>query len=535
MPPSIDRLAFPLLTVLAVVFHLPRLDHPFGHAEVNGGGYFGIFVRQFQQFGFFELRGLPLAPQRVPGLAEIGSGAIMPYLNHPPGMTWAAYWLGGEEWAFRLPAVIAGWLGALALFGLLRRRIGSTLGLLAAMMLLGLPSMTLYSLASYEATVCGLGLCLWATTEAHAEARGVQRLGLRCAQTAICVLGVVTDWSFAFFCAGLAVLTASRSFSVWLRALWVPAIATALTAAAVFAWQGWALQHPLLGEFPRASVGDLVRTTILNRPELSAFLVGAWRHLAIAVPVALVVVGGVALLPALGTAPRFVLAALVAGLGQPLTFADHARTHVHFWCYTGALLTVAIAFGAHAIHRHLHVGRWRWWVPTAMLALTAWAWVNSCLAWRDNDTTLYRDLGQALTQATRRAGPDGMATRSWRVGTNFPFVYPYYVESPHVVVPCLRDPIQLEALRHHPDYPDGYRYVWMKGVSGDAACNYCFEKAATLDAFLERFPSRPIAELAGSVSAREALAAPIQAQHMGLELHWNDLRLVDVPPAHGSK
>ena len=35
------------------------------------------------------------------------------------------------------------------------------LGLLAAITLLGLPSMTLYSLASYEAAVCGLGLCLW--------------------------------------------------------------------------------------------------------------------------------------------------------------------------------------------------------------------------------------------------------------------------------------------------------------------------------------------------------------------------------------
>ena len=53
-----------VLVLLGAMFHAPRLSRPFGAADINAGMYFGLFVKTWEDFGFVELRGLPLGPSR---------------------------------------------------------------------------------------------------------------------------------------------------------------------------------------------------------------------------------------------------------------------------------------------------------------------------------------------------------------------------------------------------------------------------------------------------------------------------------------
>ncbi|MBL8736330.1 MAG: hypothetical protein JNL12_07895 [Planctomycetes bacterium] len=66
-----------MLGASMTAFHAGWLAAPLSILELNAGAYFGVFVRNWERFGFWELRGLPLMPKLVEG---IGDG--FPYVHH---------------------------------------------------------------------------------------------------------------------------------------------------------------------------------------------------------------------------------------------------------------------------------------------------------------------------------------------------------------------------------------------------------------------------------------------------------------------
>lgn len=485
------------LLLLGLAFHLPRLDKPLGIADSNAGAFIGVFLHNWEDHGFADLRGVPLWRQRV---FAPNDAVAEPYVKHPPGLFWACFALGSAEWAMRLPSMLGAILASVSLCFLLRPRLGAAAALAAGACLLGTPSLALYSQASYETVSLGMGLLLWLAVE--------RRWHVVAALTAFA--GTWLDWSFGMFCLGLVPLTASRSLRTWGARLLLPALATIAAVLTILAWQTWALRGEHLNAQAVAALrqdglGALLRTTILERPPLASFVAGVLHFVPTTAgpAVALIAVAGVFRLARL--APKLTAALAIAG-AHFIVFGGHGVDHPHFYCFQTALVAAAAAAMATLpLPRPARAA-----IATAVIVA---AWISGVRATQHSDTTFMRDLGLTLTAAADAASPTptNVATNCWPV-------FAYYVGTPHVYVLPVLD---AEMLRRH-SKTAGFRYLWFKTVEfgpGHNPDNPHLRPDAARDAFLGAFPSQRI----------EVLEGRIVEPAYRLDMDIREVRLITVP------
>lgn len=473
-----------LLALLAATFHLPRLQQPFGGDEINAGLFFGIVNKNFASLGFAELRGAPVGWKRWHA-----DDRAIPYLHHPPGLFWWMTALGTAEWAHRAPTVLCALVAALLLFALLRPRLGTFAAAVAAATLLGVPSFTLYSQASYETVVVAFGLLLWWTHARFTAAAIGARAGWAVAVAATAFAGAWMDWSFVLFCLALPIVTASRAVGRTLRDLALPAAAAGLAAATIVVWQDWASQSPhLLQDMPRATVRAMLENNILQRPPIDAWLAGAASLIpaTASMPVACAALLGLPLL--FRRAPRLALATMFAGIAHFTLFATHATNHPHFYCFFTVPLAAAVGaiatLGADA-------SRLRRGAAVVAIALTASAWFASAKAVAANDTDYFRDLGRVLDTAATGEGRSPYG----RVLHNAPRVYPYYVESPDVWIPPTTQLATLKALCDEPQRSYDMVFLWYAKASGPGAREIASFSDAGIADYLVQFDKRRVRDL----------------------------------------
>ncbi len=455
------RLATAVVVLAGLIWHLYGITRPFGAADVNAGLYLGPFAKQWEAHGWLALRGLPITPQLI---HEIGQGTL--YMQHPPGWLWATYLPGTSEAAMRIPSLLVTIAGAVALLHLLVRALGVVPATAAALAFTFLPVVSQVTQVSLESPLYGFGLMfLLATvrlngTDGAAPATGAARRGWRALQLASGFCGPWADWTFAWYCAGVVALVPWRTPRTALRELVVPAIAVLASVALILLWRDWAFAHPAYVDATRreGTVGELIRSTVLKRPDLSTWITGCARHLALATTswIPMLALPGLVVLLARPATRWLLLGLAIPGLLHPIVLADHATFHVHFYAYLApALLAGCVAPAAH------FAGAMR--VPGLLIAAaTVAAAFHGGVRMRiTNDTTIFRDVGAAMTAAV----VDG--DRRNLVGTNFhPYPFPYYLRRPEALAEPIHDWQALEAGRKHTHYA-GIRFFWFRVVLPD--------------------------------------------------------------------
>jgi hypothetical protein len=477
-----------LLVLLGALWHGQRLHKPFGIVDINGGGYCGLFLKHYEDFGLRELRGIGMTPRRV-----FEASQADPYLQHPPLLFWFMYLFGTDERAIRMPTVLLSIIAAVCLSCLLRPHLGAWPALAGGALLLGTPALAVYTQASIEPMMIGAGLLLWLATLRVQATTGGTRNAWRAVQAAVAFLGPWFDWGFALFCLGLVPLVATRSLAATARALALPAVMAAAAAASIIAWRQWALRAPLLafdGEFP--TMAELIRSTVLNRPPLLESLraAGRWIPAAASLPVALAAIPGAVVLAR--RSARLALGLLLAGAAHFVLFADHALVHVHFHCLLCGLLAASVAALATVRLPVLRAA------PAVVVALLVGAaWWTTLRTERHNDTTFFRDLGAALVDATRVAGPDGTKGPPARlVTTNFHYPFAYYDATPYIIAPpCLTSLRALEIAQRDRNQPHGVAYLWFKRMEGPSAHAPRCAVPPELAAYLEAQPKQRVPDL----------------------------------------
>jgi hypothetical protein len=467
-----------VLVALALALHAPWCSDSFGARETNGGIHFGIAAKNYETFGFAEVRGVPhvmLRPDR--------SLDAVPYLNHPPGLFWVMAAGGTREFAIRAPIVAAAILAVLAFLLVLRDRIGLRGAVVASIALVVSPALVQLS---YESSVLACALWLVHATTRLAVATGRERAGWRVVQITAAAAGPWFDWSFALWCVALVPFVAPP-LRDGARRLAVPGIATLVSVVGVLVWRVWAAGAPAVRvDLMPAGIETLVETTILNWPSTGEFLRAAWHMLSWIAGPALVVVGLLGSLRLARIAPRIAVAFAIAGVAHPLLFADHALDHGFFWTY----LVVFAAAGLGALTERERE-RERSLLALVVVTLLA-TLVHGIVVAHANRTTFYRDLGAALTTATR---VDGDATARRPVATNFPGQFPYYADSSWIFLPAMTDVAHLEAARRQPRFRDGIAFVCLRYAVGSDPGAPSPDAAAALESFLAPLAKRRLPQL----------------------------------------
>jgi hypothetical protein len=474
-----------LLLLVAALLHGPRLTRPFGLLE-GGGDLYGTFHRVWDEVGFTEARGLPMRPYRYGTL----SGAVT-WTTHPPGLPWISGALATREWAVRLPTLVGAWLAAVALFLLLRGSFGAWPALVAALLLLLMPMVSLFSQMSYEDAVLPAGLWLYLAV-LRARARGPGRRAWWLLVACIACCGPWIDWAYAFYGLGLLALVGERSPRRTFAALWFPAACGLGSLALLQAWRVWATQLPGAPARTGAlTVMGLLDHAILRRPPAATFMEASLPLLTRGFTLPLLVLGLLGLPLLWRRLPRLTAALLVPGVLFPLVFAWHSSRHYGFFNYLSPLVAagaVALLLAPRRLPAPL-----RTLLCTVLLAGTALA----AARWQDfADVTFYRDLGREL---------DAAAEGGHAVLHNSRAVYPYYVHSPHVrLVPVLALPM-LEAAARPVAAHDGLRMLWLhwEVVPDDGSQTPVDPVGRRLKAWLEGYPSTRVPVLEQSFRSED--------------------------------
>ncbi len=467
------------LCVLGLAFHLPRLFRPLSDIDACAGPYFGVFFRNYEAYGFWNLRGMSLWRQLFPApeMAE-------PYLTHPPGLWWTMYALGGDEWAMRAPTIVGAILAACCLYLIVRPKLGAWPALVAGALLLGGPAMAVYCQLSYEPVSTGIGLLMCLSTLRVMEASDAARQKWRIVQVASAFVGTWMDWSFGMYCFALVPLTASSNVRTWFSRLLPPGIATVVAVSTVIAWQKWALASPSVTAPPDAGgVVQQFRENVLTRPDTGEYLrkIAHWMRHSMGIPMLATALLGVAVF--FQRSPRLTMTLLVGGASHWLLFAGHALGHPHFFCLT----TPFVAASAAALWTGLASRAPRAGV-FVIAAITVTTWLITYAHDRRTDSSFQRDLGAAINDAARVRDAEGQPTDE-KIGvmTNFAPVWAAYVDEPTAfVVYPITDVAALESVRR--DRP--YRYVHLTvekppGVPWN-------DPDPVLAAWLEQFPKREL-------------------------------------------
>ena len=445
------------LGLVCLAFYGWRLGWPLNSDEANLGHYFGPAVRIWQAIGFAEVRGAPcwLHWPAVPD-------NCFPYLNHPPGLFWLMYALGGDEWALRLPGVVGSWLAAIALFTLLIDRVGGSLSLTAACLLILCPGIGVVAIGSYEPLVLAAGLWLWRLTE------GTGRRP-RILAALVAFAGTWIDWQFAFYAGALVVLRP------W-RLLLLPGAAAVVGATTVFGWRAWAFNRPFPALPSQTSAWDLVVTNgVAGRPDSIEWLSAASRLLPATFGWAICALAILGLPIALVRWPRFTLAGLVGGVTPLVVFANHALDHVVFYALLAPLMATCAIAPLHLVRCHCS-GRIATALAGTACVLTC---ATSLVRLESAEHELPARVGRTLSAAAR----DGQGRVT--IVTNYQHIYLYYVDHQNVLTRGSVTKAHVEALRRTDYARDGVRFLHQETKDGSELERY-------LDSFAIGVPELPL-------------------------------------------
>ena len=470
------RAWFAGLALLMCAFYAGWVGAPLTVLQINAGAYFGVFCNNWDRFGFWELRGLPLGPQLVEHASQAG-----PYLHHPPGLSWLFYLLGGEEWSMRLPTVLAGFVASIAFYRVARSRLARAPSFFGACLLAFSPCFAELAQASYEPMVvaCGLVVMAEAVRPCH------NRMLSRTLQAIAAFAGTWFGWGFAFL--GLACLPLVWSLRRPVRSLdrvLVPGVAAFVGLLTVKLWGVWALGAPGITppESKDTEILQLLQGVALNE---HAGLDWVVDHLLLITPTTWswwligTFCGGVWL--ALWRCPRAMIAMMLAGAGPYVVLVQPAD---YIWqCYSMPMLAIA---GSGALDAALLLRARTARVASALVAVAVLGGVihSSWSLRADASTPFFRNFGRVLSDAARE--PEWSATHSYVYGL------PYYYDSPRVTMQGIYVPEQLQPLIEQLG-GHGWKYLWLKaGKPGFAH--------PLMEDFLKQFPRERVPELEGPLS-----------------------------------
>src|SRR5262245_47179546 len=432
MSDSRQRLPWLVLGIGLAAFHAAWLDSPFGMLQINAGPYFGVFCKNWERFGFWELRGLPLLPHVLESVAQ-----GFPYVHHPPGLSWLFHALGGGEWSMRLPTVVASFVAAVAWHGIARTRFGPRASYWSSWLLALSPCFAVIAQASYEPLVIACGLVVMREIVSPVA----NRRRSAAIQFAAAFAGTWVDWGFGFLglaCVPLAWCRGDLRATV--RRLLVPGAGAVAAAATIVAWSQWALAAPGIQRISSAhwDLFEMLANAVNTEGRSFTWLVD---HLAAMVPFTWswwlvgTFVFGIGF--AFWRYPRLAIATAMVAVGP---YALLMRPGDHIW-HTYSAPMVAVA-GAAALD--VLLSNWRRWVRVvaglvAVVVLAGEAWYS----WRlraDSASSFFERMGAVLSEAA--------STPGWGAGHGHPFGLPYYFDSPRILLDGCFLPWQLEPLIH---------------------------------------------------------------------------------------
>ncbi len=476
----------PLLIALALValgllLHLPGIGRPFGVHEISGGNYFGVFARNFERLGLWELGGVPVGPVLFDQVDERWMTA---YLSHPPGLFWLNAVVGADEARLRLLSALGHIATAILTLVIFRRLLGLWPATLAALVTLAFPVLAFFAIVSYESVVLPLGLGMLIayqraqTDDARARKRSLAVLG------ALAFIGPWMDWQFLFFCAGLAAL-AWGPWRAMVQRLWWPAACSTLAVALIFIWRIVAGGRWSKSDGPEGGVGTLLANTVGTRPAVGEFFGGFGQRAleCFTSPAVLLALAGLWWLGR--RAPRLTAALTVVGLMNAIVFPTHTMTHTLYLAYLAPLLAGALAAAAARTPRPAAIV-----LGAIVVGVAAWSTLDTR---RLANTPFFRDVGAELTKAA------GSGDERYAVLFNLPYCYGYYVDSPLVSVQRVTNPAKLEEWRV-PEMVQlaevqGIRYLWVRSEPAFGIPFPVPPAEPALDSYLERFPANDVPTL----------------------------------------
>lgn len=480
--PTRAGLWFSLLALGLAGFHAGWLEEPLSTLQLNAGNYFGVFVKNWEQFGFWQLRGLPLMSQLV---AVVGDG--VPYVHHPPGLSWLFYALGGEEWSMRLPTVVASFVAAVCWYRITRLRFSPAASFWSANLLAFSPCMSVISQASYEPLVIACGLIVISELLRPVRDRRLS-LALLCGAAFV---GTWIDWGFAFL--GLASIppTLARwGISRGIRRLIVPGATAVLAVVTIALWSQWALAAPGVVPPPsedRDIAAMAQRFMLADRPSIGWY----FDHLSVMIPktwswwlFGTFVVGiGFALrrFPSLTIAAVMVAIAPYTALKQPSDYV---------W-QTFAVLMIAVA-AAGILHWALAAGtRWVATLAACSAVVVLAGTVHASWMLRANAASSYFErLGAVLSEVANEPGHG--------VSNGYLYSLPYYFDSPRIELAGRFFPEQLAPFVAQTGGL-GWKYLWLKPVKPGLI-------HPGMEGFLAQFPRTRVPELEGELDVEGQLA-----------------------------
>ncbi len=474
-----------VLVVLGCALFLPFVDRAWTSHEANPGTYYGSFNTNYERFGFFHLWGLEVSP----AVKDLQKGAIG-YLNHPPAMAWVMYWCGLDEWQMRMPTVICVMILAVLLFRMLTASLGTLPAFGAGLLMIYMPTMSVYGQNSYELAVAVFGFAMMIAHDRTLRAEGPRRRDLATV-IACAFLGPWFDWSFWIYCAALVPITWGRGGLV--RKLWIPAASAVASVALLLLWRVWVqtLEHLPKPPAEQAGLLEIIRKVM---HESSGRTFGDWVdgfsrmfQDGFTLPLcALALVGSV---PLFRRAPRLAIAFAI-GIAHPVMFPSHSFDHAMFFVYFAPFMAAA---SAAAIGLGRRLGRP---VQVALIALSAAAPAYSAYYYfASTESDFYKDLGRILTDAVEYddRAPDG--THGYNVGHSWPYgAYLAYLDSWRVFATPVRDAAALAAAPES-GAPRGARYVWLKFSEVPEFATRKFADPPGLSELMERFPKTRLPEL----------------------------------------
>jgi hypothetical protein len=461
-----------LLALAVIAFHAAWLTAPLSMQQLNAAQYFGVFTRNWERFGFFDLRGLPLMDRVV---EHIGQGA--PYVHHPPGLSWLFHALGGAEWSMRLPTVIASYLAGLCWYRIARVRFTKAASAFSAAVLVFCPCMAVVSQASYEVLVVMSGLVVFAELVAPVSPRWLSRT----LQLAAAFFGTWIDWGFGFLgiaCIPLACRSDVRTTFTRLLPAGIAAVSAMVT---VLLWQHWALALPGLTPVPRddSDFGAMFRRFVFGERT------GFWwwlGHMRATAPLTwsgwLIGTGALGIGFALVRAPRLTLATAIVAVA-PFVILVRPMDYVwHTFQSPFLALTAAAALDPllRCARRELRLCGW-----IAGAVLLGGVMHASWQLRADDATAFFERQGRTLSEVAAQPG--------WAAAHNHPLAMPYYLTEPRVERFGLYLPEQLAPLVAQRN-GHGWKYLLCKPVFPGLV-------PPQVETFLAPFPRVRVPELEG--------------------------------------
>ncbi|HEX6813135.1 MAG TPA: hypothetical protein VF384_16045 [Planctomycetota bacterium] len=418
---------FTVLALGLAAFHAPNLDAPFGLMHMNAGSYFGVFMRNWEHHGFWATRGLPIMPK----LAEtVASG--MPYVHHPPGMSWLFHALGGQEWSIRLPTIAATFLAAIYWFRLCCTRLPRGVAMWSAAILAFSPALAVLCQASYEPLVIACGLVVMSEVVNPVRPRWLSIAS----QIAAAFAGTWIDWGFAFLGLACIPLAWTNGPLAALRRLAVPGATAVIAAATVVWWTHWALDAPGVVKPPAADrdLAMLAGSALFRPwPPFDWWFPGLCTGISDIWTPWLFGVFALGIGFAFAQHTRFAIAMSIAAvspfvlLSMPGDLIWHGFPVPMIALAGGAALSAGLASGRASVRRASAIA--------AAAMLTGMVDAGWSLRAR-SETTFYERLGAALSEAAREPG--------WGATHCVPIGLACYYRSPRIAVFGAMTPASIE-------------------------------------------------------------------------------------------